>query len=310
MPSKCRPSRWTFTWNNPPNAYGSLLGNLVDSKIAKYVCGQLEQGKNGTNHFQGYIEFNKQTTLKKCKECIPGAHWEISGGTGEENKKYCTKEETRIEGPWEWGVMCAPGTRTDLLMLKEVLDTKSLKEAWQECFPMMLKYHRGAEKYKQIMETPRDKATILEIHIGAPGTGKTTGVLDDYPGAMWMNSSGWWDFYEGQKVVVIDEFCGWLPYNVLLKLADPGPYSVNVKGTMKQFVSERVVIISNTDPDLWYAYGERLQWEALERRIDRDHSLYYHRKEGTLRFDSYKIYKAAKMLGFPEESMNFVSEFE
>ena len=70
---------------------------------AVYTVGQLEKGKEGTVHLQFFINLPKPgkriTAMKKvCKY----THWEP---VGKDNgaADYCMKEDTRVEGPWEFG---------------------------------------------------------------------------------------------------------------------------------------------------------------------------------------------------------------
>lgn len=102
--SNVRPYNWIFTWNNPDLVNGpGILHNLLDTKVARYVVYQLEEGELGTTHYQGYIEFVQKKTLVACKKLLPNAHWEPRRGSPEEAAAYCKKEETRKDGPWELG---------------------------------------------------------------------------------------------------------------------------------------------------------------------------------------------------------------
>ena len=40
----------------------------------------------------------------------------------------------------------------------------------------------------------------------------------------------WWDGYEQHKLIIVDDFYGWLKYDELLKITDRYPYRVPVKG--------------------------------------------------------------------------------
>lgn len=101
-----RPTRWCFTWNNPEDNYADILREWYESDVIKYGVCQLEEGEEtNTKHLQGYVEFKKQKTLAGCKKLIKQAHWAPAAADGETNRKYCTKEETRKEGPWEWGTL-------------------------------------------------------------------------------------------------------------------------------------------------------------------------------------------------------------
>lgn len=64
--------------------------------------------------------------------------------------------------------------------------------------------------------------------------------------------TGWWDGYEGQQVVIIDEFYGWLGYDFILRLTDRYPLLVETKGGTVQFVSRVVIFTSNSHPRDWY----------------------------------------------------------
>nr|AHC72255.1 master replication initiator protein [Faba bean necrotic yellows virus]AHC72263.1 master replication initiator protein [Faba bean necrotic yellows virus] len=87
---------WCFTLNNP-------LSPLSLHDSMKYLVYQTEQGEAGNIHFQGYIEMKKRTSLAGMKKLIPGAHFEKRRGTQGEARAYAMKEDTRIEGPWEYG---------------------------------------------------------------------------------------------------------------------------------------------------------------------------------------------------------------
>lgn len=279
--SYVRPYNWVFTWNNPDTVLGpGLLSNLVDANIARYVVYQLESGDEGTNHYQGYVEFVGKKTLAAVKKLISQAHWEPRRGTAEEAKQYCKKAETRVSGPWELGTPKSDnqGKRSDLENLKAELDSPE-GNPWENCFGTMMKYHRGAEKYLELKHKCRTEVTEVEVHIGEPGTGKTEWVQRTYPDAYWKQSTKWWDLYEGHEVVVLDEFKGWLPYNDLLRLMDGTPMIVEKKTGQKQFVARKLVIISNYGPWTWYKFDEeRLNFEALRRRLNRDGGLWVHKK--------------------------------
>lgn len=69
-----------------------------------YTTGQLERGEDGTLHLQYFVMLPKDkakriTAMKKmCKH----THW-TPVNTKDSAWQYCHKEETRVEGPWEFG---------------------------------------------------------------------------------------------------------------------------------------------------------------------------------------------------------------
>lgn len=98
MTSTCKRQRsraWFFTWNNADE----ILPGTVSSNFSNcdWVF-QKEQGKEGMVHFQGVIRF--KNPLDKVPTDIFGlCHWERCRNW-RNAVKYCTKVDTRIEGPW------------------------------------------------------------------------------------------------------------------------------------------------------------------------------------------------------------------
>jgi len=87
----------------------------------------------------------------------------------------------------------------------------------------------------------------------------------------WVKKPGYsqtpyFDGYEGQEVVVIDEFYGWLPKDLLCRMCDRYPLLVDTKGGCVNFYPKTIIITSNTDPQEWYDGG----LGALERRFTGD----------------------------------------
>jgi len=57
-------------------------------------------------HYQGYIEFvgkKSWSWIQQNCEGLETAHFEQRKGSQAEARRYCMKEDTRIDGPWEFG---------------------------------------------------------------------------------------------------------------------------------------------------------------------------------------------------------------
>lgn len=100
---------WMFTINNPEESEDPKAWKGVD-----YLVYQLEQGADGTPHYQGYVELSKKGRISALKKLNPRAHWDRRNGTQAQAIAYCTKDDTRVEGPWEQGSQTNQGKRTDL----------------------------------------------------------------------------------------------------------------------------------------------------------------------------------------------------
>lgn len=257
---------WLFTLNNPTDADKPDWPATV-----RYAIYSLEKGEQGTPHWQGYVEFT--TPRQMPKTLLPRAHWERRKGTREQARAYCMKKESHIDGPWEHGLWEAggQGRRSDLTDVADaILRGAPVTEVAEGNAETFIKYHRGVERLRQIVlgKTKRTWKTRLVVHWGKPGTGKTRAVYDAHKlDEIYAKEDGdWWDGYDGQPVVLIDDFYGGMRYSTFLRLTDRYPMQLPVKGAMVNFVAKTIYITSNVHPEEWYPNVPDKQ--ALLRRID------------------------------------------
>jgi len=248
MPS-AQARSYCFTLNNP------LTNDLPPSDDIRYASWQLERGDSGTLHLQGYVELTKPRTLAWLRCWLPGAHFEARRGTREQARDYSRKEDSRVAGPFELGSWEAGGTgkRNDLAEIKRKLDAGStMSEVWDEHFESTLRYYRGFQEYKKTKTGHRTWKTEVSVYWGDTGTGKSRRCMEEAPGAYWKTRDEWWDGYEAHEDIVLDDFYGWLPWDLLLRLLDRYPLDVNAKGGGRRMVARRIFITSNKPPEEWY----------------------------------------------------------
>lgn len=116
----------------------------------------------------------------------------------------------------------------------------------------------------------------MEVLYGSTGTGKTRYVHQQahlfYEDDIWIYpGQGWFDGYQGQQVVVFDDFYGDMPFGTLLKVLDRYKLDVPVKGGFTNWNPTRIYITSNVHPLCWYKDLNNHQEAALLRRFDREY---------------------------------------
>lgn len=273
MASKAR--HWCFTYNNPSESPEDLL-KLFETNKCRYVVFQKEKGEEGTEHYQGYIEFTTQKRLAAMKKIHNRIHWEQRRGTREEARDYCTKNDSQIDGPWEFGEFVRSGQRTDLEALyKAARSSKKLSEV-AEAFPSeYIRYYKAVQHVRQLpaLDKPT-RQTELQVILfyGAPGTGKTRLAYEEAPDlyAIPLGKQLWFDNYAGEPDVLIDDFSGSLRLVDTLRMLDRYPIQVPVKGGHVWWCPSRIYVTSNVHPRNWYDYSTRADsYRALTRRFTR-----------------------------------------
>lgn len=264
---------WVFTINNPTSD-SEPREKLAE--VATYIIWQKEVGEEGTSHLQGYVVFKKKKRLSAVKKLLPRAHLEPRRGSHVQAKQYSSKEDTRADGPWEFGddseVPKSSGSRSDLNEVKAKLDAgTSQLDIAKDHFGSWCRYRNSFQAYTNLTATPRNEAPKVYILWGPPGTGKSYQATQlAGPDAFWLprpqnGDNLWWDGYQSGKNLVIDEFYSWIKYDFFLRMLDRYPVTVPIKGSTAVFNSPIIVITSNADPDTWYPKVPNRS--ALERRF-------------------------------------------
>lgn len=244
--------------------------------LCRYAVWQREVcPETGREHFQGYLELAKKQSfaLLHDLEGLETAHFEPRRGSQKQAQDYCSKEDTRVEGPWTYGEAKHQGERTDLAAVKQDIDEgASNKDLWQEHHPTMVRYHKAYAVYKRTTAPKRSWAMEIVVYVGPSGTNKSKTAYEAYPDAYWKPKGKWWDGYDGEETVIIDEMYGSsFAYGDLLQLLDRYPYSVETKGGTVEFNSHRIVMTTNQEPEDWYDSEKthQMSWEEspLYRRL-------------------------------------------
>lgn len=163
--------------------------------------------------------------------------------------------------------------RSDIASAVDMLKAgKRMADVLDENPAVVVKFHRGLMYAGMLLAKPRDPSVspIIEIYWGDSGTGKTRKAIDENEDSYLLtkpngNNTVWFDGYEGQKCVILDEFYGWVQYDLLLRLLDRYPLKVQTKGGFVEMCATKFVITSNKQWQDWYPNVD--DKSALDRRI-------------------------------------------
>ncbi len=256
----------------------------------QYITGQMEKAPTtGHIHWQLFVQFPKRVRLCEAKRII-GARAHIAPIPQRHRQytdaiEYCNKDDTRFEGAGadiiSSGVLLMPkgqGIRSDLedicLRIKSMepmhLIAADLCESW-------VKFHKGLQSLRFQISPHRTRRTTAVAIWGPTGHGKTSLVKSLFPNAYWFSPTGnngalgWWDLYDGESVVVYDEYCAeskqrWSPAMFNL-LCDSTPCTLDTKGARVKFNAVLFIYISNLNPLQWYSDVDTAIQQSIMRRL-------------------------------------------
>lgn len=240
---------------------------------------QVEVANDGFPHVQGYLEFDRTRRLAYLRAHISNTgHWEQRQGSREEAVAYCSKDDTRVAGPFEYGHLdICQGRRSDLANAIAALELGGIPAVLEEFPREWVKFNRGltslmVNRMEPRLALPLDKPEVWLLH-GGTGTGKTRRAYElAAPGTSYPKdpNNKWWDGYCGQETVIIDDYtnCSMtgLTTDYMLRILDMYPMMLEVKGATCPMArsTRKVVITSNlTLKELWPT-----AIAAMTRRID------------------------------------------
>lgn len=231
-----------------------------------YILGQKEVAPStGKIHWQLYLEFTGQVSLVWIKKnMFNHAHIEEANGNAEQNKAYCSKNETAIPGTFfEKGEPKVQGKRTDIEgVVDKIHAGATFRElaSSSESAPVLIKYYKGVHAVINACSPQAEIEDLtVEWHWGVSGAGKTHGVYarfgyeDIY--RVCLNSGGtcWFDGYTDQKVILFDDcedVIFGMSRSVLLGLTDKYPFTLPIKGGSVMRRCSHIIFTSNKCPTM------------------------------------------------------------
>lgn len=267
---------WCFTSYNLDNY--ELFKTINDAIFVKYqveICPDTER-----KHIQGFIQFKDGKTMSAIKKILKDdtIHLEQRRGTVKSAMEYCGKDDTRDVDyeRVEYGNVrgLSQGKRTDIEEMYELIKHGATIEDLKEfSINTYTKYYRAFEKLwndEQSKSCGKFKDIEVNILTGESGTGKTSYIMEKYGSENVYSleqSNGdtvWFNGYSGQKILLIDDFYGWIKYSYMLRLLDGYKMRLEVKGGFTYSNWDKIYITSNARCEEWYKNG----LGALHRRIN------------------------------------------
>lgn len=252
-----------FTINRWDDALVEQLRLYGSSEVEYMRFGFEIAPTTGREHIQGWLQWSNPRQVNKFWALFNHPFIQSRYGTVDDNQRYTAKD-----GRWEeFGTPPVQGERADWKRAVQLLGDQSVHAVVLDQ-PHLLPSIRALERFHTLSRQPPKDRDVQVIYIHGPsGCGKTRSIHELYPDAYWKPNGDWWDGYEGQPVVVLDDFYSDLPWAQLLRVLDRYPLRVPVKGGFVSACWTTVLISSNHPIEQQYPGHVGIQRQPLYRRI-------------------------------------------
>lgn len=273
--------------------------DLADLKI-RYLVYQLEMTAAGKLHVQAYVEFYDAARVSQAKDRLGdnSLHSEKRKGTRTQARDYCMKDGSpyfAVNYP-EWAThggriigtdviqqgafRSKQGQRTDLDQVTDLIKEEASEiEIFDNCPSQYLKYSTGIRRARALYARKRcNKWKPIDVHVlwGDTRSGKTRKVYDLHgpqnvyiPTYSQSANKFWFDGYDGQSILLINEFYGQTRTSIMQELLDNYRIQVETKGGTTVSNWDTIYITSNCHPREWYSHWESIPFKVEESFIER-----------------------------------------
>lgn len=274
---------WAITINNPTDQDEALFDNDQKFKFATFGREHYgpcpdgwkptpEQEANGqttwTPHLQGMVSCIRKMRFAEIKKMFPRAH--ISP-CDINYIAYCQKpEDGGHKTVVTHGVMPLKGgdaTKVKWAEAKQLALANKVADIEASIF---IRYYGNLQRIANDNRVALDSIPKLknEWHWGPTGTGKSRSVRDRFPNAFIKDTTEWWNGYDGQPVVIIEDLDKYhVKLGYYLKIwSDHYAFPGNLKSLSARMIRpKRVIVTSNYDPcAIW---SDEETYKPLMRRF-------------------------------------------
>lgn len=245
-----------------------FLPYLPDGVV--YLRCQLERGSQTEYlHWQVLAVYSRAVRLSCVKKCF-GRSVHAEPSRSEAAREYVWKEDSRVSDSFMFEFGRYPFRRndqTDWSLVRSQARSGRLDEIPPDIY---VRCYNQLRRIWQDHLQPVAVERVVTCFWGKTGTGKSRRAWEEAGMAAYPKDprSKFWDGYQGQSNVIIDEFRGGIDVSHVLRWFDRYPVIVEVKGSSVSLVAERIWITSNLDPQFWYVDLDSDTLAALMRRIN------------------------------------------
>lgn len=273
---QCR--NWCFTLFGKEDRCIDTLHHEIKSTyknyndIIRYICiGKETCPKTNKLHIQGWLQLVNKKTLGGVKKLL-GYNWvhlEQCRGDEYSNEVYCKKDNDF----WEAGKFITQGQRTDLEQIKKQIEGgKPMYQIANDYFGDFIRYFSGFMKYKQLVDEHKaSKFRKVEVIViqGTTGVGKTRMAMEKAKYKIEGDSLDWWDGYNGEDCILIDEYDNQAKCTKMLNILDGYKLRLPIKGAFTYANWTKVFITTNNPWEMWHTHAKEEHRKALRRRISK-----------------------------------------
>lgn len=293
--SDTKSRKYQLTFNNPLE-YGfnhEMINNTMKNFNYSYYCLCDEIGtEEHTLHTHLYFVCENAIRFSKVKKLFPSAHIETAKGSSQDNRDYIRKEgkylnsekkETNLIDTFEeYGTLPLERAEKYLNVSEQVLvmiDNGFSNNDIIHKFPSYINKIPQLNQTRETIKFDEYKNVWRDIEIiyisGDTNTGKTRSVMEQFGYenvCKITNYKNPFDNYNGQDVILFDEFRSSLPVGDMLQYLDGYPCPLPCRYADKVACFTKVYIISNIDLNEQYPnvqISEPKTWNAFIRRINK-----------------------------------------
>lgn len=270
MPPSTRVRQWTFSiMNYTDECCKEMDALMVDPSVNRLIGGFEIAPTTGTPHIQGCVQFRTVKAFHQVKALLKRAHLDKSGGDWRTNVKYCSKE---CEVKWAKNHKGGQGERTDWVDGLSAIEEGASFTTIAKEYPALGRCPRAYCMVKEEAEkksAPEWRDVKVTVLWGRTRSGKTRKAMECDSKFKWHATRGWFDGYEGEKRLVIDEFRdSQISISKLLEYLDGYVLWLPIKGSKTWARWTEVFITSNVNPEKWYTGVDPDSRDALFARFD------------------------------------------
>lgn len=285
--------KYQVTFNNPEEhgfSHDVIKTTLETFKGVLYWCMGDEIASTGTYHTHLYVVFRNAVEFSNIHKRFLGAHIEACKGSHQENRDYVRKEgkylddpkhDTSVPGTFEESGELPPDPdkrqKQSEAIMEMVLAGASTGEILR-AYPSALNHQKSIDAARQEFRAEQFRNVFRPLQVeyiwGKTGVGKTRYVMEKHGMENVYRVTNYknpFDSYNGEEVILFDEFRSSLDIADMLKYLDGYPVKLPARYGDREACFTIVYVISNIPFESQYPDVQRNEpetWEAFKRRFN------------------------------------------